>query len=252
MGRCAVIVIALGACSFRSAASPDATSVVVDAPRAHDAPEDVSIDGPTSGLCGGKIWEADFSTDPTLQDLNHDNVDDFAIRDGSPLPGVLAGGVWTLAGPAEPLDTRPLQNFTTRVIAQVRMRSTSVPTTHGAIMWLNVNYNGMTYTPVFIDAAMQVATGAGTITQTATVFTKATDGSEVAGTSAADLDLEMHDYTLDIDSAGARAHFTVDGIDLGMQVLTPDPLGGNDDRFATVQAYGGAAEFDEFRLEVCP
>ena len=252
MGRCAVIVVVLGACSFRSTAAPDAASVIVDAPVVHDTPDDVAIDGPTAGLCGGKIWEADFSTDPTTQDLNHDNVDDFVIRDGSPFPGVLAGGVWTLAAEAEPLDTRPLQNFTTRVIARVRMRSTSPPTTHGAIMWLNVNYNGTTFTPVFVDAAMKVASATGVITQTATLYTKASDGSEVAGASVADLDTGMHDYSLDIDSAAATAHYIVDGVDLGTQTLTPDPLGGNDDRFATVQANGGAAEFDEFRLEVCP
>jgi hypothetical protein len=97
-----------------------------------------------------------------------------------------------------------------------------------------------------------VASASGVVTQTATLYTKAADGSELAGASVADLDTGMHDYSLDVDSAAATAHYTVDGVDLGTQTLTPDPLGGNNDRFATVQANGGAAEFDAFRLEVCP
>lgn len=41
----------------------------------------------------------------------------------------------------------------------------------------------------------------------------------------------MHDITLDVDAGVATARFVVDRVDLGLQTLTSDQVGGNTDRF---------------------
>ena len=201
--------------------------------------------------CGGKLWHADFSVDPTTQDLNGDGVDDFAVRStGGPLPGTLGNGEWIdTNGPS--LDSQPKQPFTTRIVIDVTMANTTQPSSgHGTIMWINTAYTDTTFAPLFIDVQRN---GTGT-SQNVTVYDKSNPATEASidGFSVGD-DL-LHHYHLDIDPNALTYHLVMDGgvQDRGTHTYSSIPLSGNTDQWATVQAQGGTSAFDDFQVEVCP
>ncbi|MGE5182470.1 MAG: hypothetical protein ACM31C_10430 [Acidobacteriota bacterium] len=233
MRRLALVLV--GACSFdhgsRSATPPPA-----------DAPPDTPDATPAGTLCGGKVWLADFSTDPTT-------TPDFAMRDGQPLGGTLAGGVWTETMP-RPLDTQPRQPFLTRTLVHVRMRNTTMPQPGlaGAVFWINVDYDGTSFAPLYVDAALQAGG-----TQTATLFGKSGPSSPYAIAQVAFLDTGMHDYYLDIAPVQHVVTFTVDTLPQPPKAFTAFAAAGNTDEWATVVSESDTtSEFDYLRVEVCP
>ncbi|HEY5923874.1 MAG TPA: hypothetical protein VIV11_19480, partial [Kofleriaceae bacterium] len=72
-----------------------------------------SGDGPptdASGLCGGKVWFADFSGDPTTYNNNGDSVNDFRARNGTFPTSQLMSGEWRVPSAGiTPLDMQPFQ-----------------------------------------------------------------------------------------------------------------------------------------------
>jgi hypothetical protein len=239
---CALVATA---CSFRHGAmTSDSTSI--------DAAVDTSVvdtriaDAP--GVCNGKLWLADFSTDPTALDVNGDGVADWALRDGSSFPTAqLVGGVWSTPSASVALDTQPKQDFTTRVLIHVRMRNTTVGGARGAVFWINVGYDaGNSFAPLYVDAKLQ---GAGT--QTLSFWTKNAVGVEQLLDQATSLPPDFLDVDLDVDPTTLRVKYAGGGI-TGTSMLVRQPQGSATDKWATVVAYSGASEFDMVRVEVCP
>ena len=71
------------------------------------------------------LWSTEFDSDPTAQDVNGDGVGDWTVRGGGAVaPSSLSGGVWRTTTTV--LDTAPGCDFTNTVIADLRLRSTTV------------------------------------------------------------------------------------------------------------------------------
>lgn len=214
-----------------------------------DASADAQPDAAAT-LCGGKVWLADFSVDPTTIDLNGDSTLDFAMRDNGALGGTLAGDVWTQdATSIRPLDTEPKQDFATRTLVHVRMRNTSLPTAvHGAVAWINFGFTATSFAPVFVDAELQ-PNG----TQTGTLWGKSSTGAETELAEFTFLDAGMHDYYLDIDPTTYTVQFQIDQAVPVSRTRAPLPLNGNDDRWASIDAWSDTdAEYGYLRVEACP
>jgi hypothetical protein len=214
---------------------------------------DARIDGPanSTGVCNGKVWLADFTNDPTAEDLNGDGTNDWAIRNGGTLdPVQLFGGVWHLSSAGEPLDTQPKQAFTTRTIVDVRMRNTTTSGAKGAVFWINVDFDGTGFAPLFVDVKLQTNS-----TQTAYVMTKNVSAQEVVSATISNLPTGFIDVHLDIDPAMLKFSYTISdgassssGNNKSLTRLTSSAT----DQWATVIAFSGASEFDRVKVEVCP
>lgn len=246
------IVAALGGCGFQvGAGSADDGVVRIDAAgdAAGDGP-DGSPDGPSIGICAlPKIWEADFSGDPRALDVNGDGTPDWAIRAGNPMPGVVAGGVWTESVPPQaPLDTQPKQNFDTPTKVHVRMQNDVVGPGYGAVFWINVGYGDTMFAPIWMDLALQA-----NATESLTLYTKDPAQTPIILAGKIGLAPGMHDMTLTINPAGHTVHLQIDALPvIGPLAYTEIPVGGSDDRFATITAFSTTSEFDLVRVEVCP
>lgn len=79
--RFAVGALALAGCSFQL--DPAGLDDVVD------ARPDVGDPCPAP-----KVWEADFSSDPELLDINGDSIPDWDFRNGEARAGTLGNGLW--------------------------------------------------------------------------------------------------------------------------------------------------------------
>lgn len=239
-------LVLLAGCAFHrgAGAAPDGA---VGGDAARDAAADGSIDAVASA-CGGKVWFADFSTDPTTQDLNGDGVDDWALRDGTAFPtSQLANGVWSNPAVGKPLDTQPKQDFTTRVVVHVRLRDTGVGGAYGAVFWINVGYqSNNSFAPLFVGATLQANN-----TQTLEVHTKTVTGVETTLAQKGGYPPDFIDVDLDIDPQTLEASYAAPGLQ-GSSMLMRQPPGTATDKWATVIAYDGSADFDSVRVEVCP
>jgi len=236
----------LAACNFRTHEGPDAELSNGSDAAIRDA-ADAAVD--SAGACGGKLWIADFSTDPSQLDVNGDGVKDWALRDGSTFPtSQLSGGVWHVPSAGlPPLDTQPKQPFTTRTLVQARMRGTASNGARGAVFWINVGYQAdNSFAPLFVDAKLEVDN-----TLTLHVLTKTAAGLEQELAQHSGLPNDFVDFSIDIDPSTLRATFAGGGI-AGTYQLVQQAAGTATDQWATLTAYSTAAEFDAIRVEVCP
>lgn len=216
--------------------------------RALDAPK-LLMNG---SACGGAVWYADFSVDPTTIDLNGDGIDDFAVRGGGPLPGVLGGGMWTVPAASSPLDTQPKQPFTTRVVIDVTMQDlTRGSGAHSTVCWINTAYTSTTFAPLFVDVRRDSDEST---SQTISIYGKMGSNAVESSIDAFSFgDNNVHQYHLDIDPSALTYDLVVDGtMDRGSKTYYAIPLAGNDDQWATLDATGGNSVFEDFRVEVCP
>ena len=255
--RRVVLVCALAGCGFEHGAlgshAGDDASVGDDAATMDDAAvTDGQLDGPaiSTGVCSGKVWLADFTNDPTAEDLNGDGTNDWAIRNGGTLdPAQLFGGIWHIPQAGDPLDTQPKQNFTTRTIVDVRMRNTTTSGAKGAVFWINVGFNAGSFAPLFVDVKLQTDG-----TQTAYVMTKNASSQEVKSATITGLASGFVDVHLDIHPDTLKATYSInDGSGASSATINlVRPTQTADDRWATVVAFSGASEFDRVKVEVCP
>jgi len=246
-----IVLACVGGCGFSVAPGAGGEP---DAPRGIDSPAviDAAGDAPTldsppmPGLCGGKVWFADFSTDPTTFDNTGDGIDDWAMRDDSPFPiGELVAGEWsTPSASPQPLDTRPAQTFTTRTIIDVRMRSTTTSGARGAVFWINFGFDGTGYVALFVDVKRSSGTA-----QRIELVNKV-GATEDVFASATGLSLAAVDIQLDLDPSVPSVTYSAGGTS-GTRMLgrTTSTVAAS---WATLTAYSGAAAFDQVRVEVCP
>jgi hypothetical protein len=250
-----VVAVALAGCGFQHGAL--GSSQGDDAQLGDDAkPDDARaldtlLDGtPIANVCGGKIWLADFTNDPTAEDLNGDGTSDWAIRNGGTLDtNQLFGGVWHIPSAGSPLDTQPKQDFNTRTIVDVRMRNTTTSGAKGAVFWINVGFVAGSFAPLFVDVKLQTNSS-----QTAYVMTKNASSNEVVSGTVSGLSTGFVNVHLDILPATLEATYAIsDGGGSSSSVINlVRPTATADDRWATVIAFSGASEFDRVQVEVCP
>ncbi len=220
-----------------------------DFPVPPDAASDAVIGDASAASCGGTVWRADFSTDPTLLDDNGDGKPDWTSRGGGAFPTMqLVGGVWRSPSTAVPLDTNPVQDFTTRTLVHARMRGTdSDGGLLGAVAWVNVGYDAMgSYAPVFVDIRLGTD-GA----QTVSLHTKNAGGAVVTLAAQHVPTQELLDVTLDIDPANLRVTFASSAFE-GVYDLARLPPNSTREGFASVLGYDTSAEIDDIAIEVCP
>ncbi len=77
-------------------------------------------------------WQLDFDVDPTTQDVNYDDVDDWAVSpSGTFDTNQLSNGVWNVT---QVLGSRPLKDFLAPVTVNARLRATSTGGSGGGVM----------------------------------------------------------------------------------------------------------------------
>lgn len=229
-----------------------------------DAPRDTGgssdPDGPppptdAADECGGKRWVADFSSDPTVLDVNGDQIPDWIYRGGGAFPTVeLSNGVWHIpSANRPPLDTRPVNDFSTKTIVHARLKG-SLPNngTKGAVVYMNFAFTppiagNTTFATALVDAKKE-----NNGTQTLTLWTLDGGGNESAVSSTVGLPDQFLDVTIELDP-------TVPSVKLvGPTQSTLIPVvrrGGNDNgvaRFFSLLGYSTAGDFDYISIEVCP
>jgi hypothetical protein len=218
-----------------------------DAATAHDASAGGSDAGSRFPTCTvAKRWALDFNSDPTLYDGDGDGVHDWTLRGGGGFPSAeLGGGVWHSMG-GVPIDSRPLDDFSTRTLVDVRMRSLSVPASHrGAVFWINVNEGAPEFSAVFVSLVLEPGGG-----QTLTLFGKSSGATEVPLATFPNLPEAFVDLHLDIDPNGRTVAIWIGGV---FQNTYPFPLTGapNGDRFASLLSWEGTSEFDSLDVRSC-
>jgi len=193
------------------------------------------------------VWLADFSADPTTVNGNGDGTNDWAMRDMGTLPGTLASGVWTEPGtPTRPLDSQPKQDFATPTRVDVRMRNSTRTGNYGAVFWINVDYTTTTFAPLYVNA-QRLTNGAG---HEVTLYGKTDAATSVVLVQATLIPFDFVDVSLDIRPATNTVTVAFNGVSVD-RTYTEIPRAGNDDRWATVLAWGADADFDLVRVEVC-
>jgi hypothetical protein len=214
---------------------------------AMDAAAGGSDAGPRFPTCTvAKRWTLDFDSDPTLYDGDGDGIHDWTLRGGGGFPSAeLGGGVWHSMG-GVPIDSRPLDDFSTRTLVDVRMRSLSVPASHrGAVFWINVNESAPEFSAVFASLVLEPGGG-----QTLTLFGKSSGAIEVPLATFPNLPESFVDLHLDIDPSARTVAVWIGGV---FQNTYPFPLSGapNGDRFVSLLSWEGTSEFDSLDVRRC-
>jgi hypothetical protein len=257
----AVLLIAAG-CGFQTAAGTAIDDARDDAPRDGtvidgDGSPLPMIDAPIdsmSGECGGKRWVADFSSDPTVLDVNGDQIPDWIYRGGGTFPtSQLSGGIWHIpSATLPPLDMRPAQDFTTRTIVRLRLKG-ALPNSgsKGAVFYMNVGFTapvaGMTtYATLLVDAKRE-----NNATQTLSLWVMDTTGAETRPAMTSGLPDQFQDVKLDIDPVLLNVTVTTPG-QIGTYSLFRQPPTSISPRFFSALGYSTAGDFDFVSVEVCP
>ncbi|HQL53943.1 MAG TPA: prepilin-type N-terminal cleavage/methylation domain-containing protein [Phycisphaerae bacterium] len=176
-------------------AGADATSQVTASARALNTPE--VLDG---------YWEADFSANPTVLDVNADGVGDWVRRDGQPFnAATLSGGVWDVDNT---LDSQPNCDFTALTTIDLRLRNTS---TIGdpVVFTFNADWVGSNVAPLLIRLQRK-ADG----TQTLRVYGQTDTATDVKLAQAAGLQ-DFVTLRLLIDPGRNSVNVRVNGTEVG-------------------------------------
>jgi hypothetical protein len=239
-----------GASGASDRGGTDAMSGALDRGVAAEAPAS-PVAWPLPLPCAPSIsWFADFSSDPTRQDLNGDQVEDWAIRDGSPFDATrLVDGIWISPTAAyQHLDTRPKRSFQGRAVGDIRMRATSAGSADcGASFWLWVGET--TSSAMLISACVALEAGAQRIR---------VSGQDATQANALLLE-HRHPSTdffflrLDVDDASDQVTVYLDSQRLGTYAVPPWPfqVGNEGQMFSTVTSKYGDGEYDAVRVVEC-
>jgi hypothetical protein len=244
--------------------APDAPSAVGDAgveggpieaqAEAAPTPVDAGPDGADAGLypsCSSVAirWDFEFTSDPTMIDAldgSADGTPDWTVRGGGAFPvSELDGGVWWSAMQT-PLDTRPLDDFSNRVIVDVRMLSATVaPPNRGAVFWINLNEDAPQFAALFASAVAQPDGG-----QAVTLFGKPDANAEAPIVTFSNLPSSFINLHLDIDPTTLRVGLWIDQTFEGTYSFPPTGAP-NADEFATLLSWTGLSGFASVRIVEC-
>jgi type II secretory pathway pseudopilin PulG len=191
-------------------------------------------------LCLGQ-WEADFSCDPTALDTGGDGAGDWVVHGGGTFPtSGLSGGVWQTTTAA--IDTSPACNFAAPTIVDLRMRSAAAGAS--AVFLINSDRVGTVCVPLMATLKLEPEG-----TQTLTVSRKKSTGVFETLIVARGLPSALVDLRLVIDPVVHSVSVTANGGFIGTYGYGV-PATSTTDKFASIYASGGAAEFDYVRIHV--
>jgi hypothetical protein len=223
--------------------APDTSTVPVEA-----GPDGGGVDANVYPSCSSTAisWVFSFNSDPTKYDGNGDGILDWTVRDGGAFPVAdLDGGVW-YSSMQTPLDTRPLNDFSNRVIVDVRFLSATVaPSNRGAVFWINLNENGPQFSALFASAVAQADGG-----QALTLFGKPDAAAEAPIVSFPNLGSTFIDLHLDVDPTNLDVGLWIDGTFQGTYSF-PQTGAPNADHFATLLSWQGLSEFQSVSIVEC-
>ncbi|MCX5654444.1 MAG: type II secretion system protein [Planctomycetota bacterium] len=186
-------------------------------------------------------WEADFSSNPTTLDANGDGAGDWVVHGGGTFPtSGLSGGVWQTTTAA--IDTSPACDFAAATVVDLRMRSAAAGAS--AVFLINSDHVGTVCVPLTATLKLE-AEG----TQTLTVSRKKSDGTFESLITASGLPSAFVDLRLVIDTAAHSVSVTANGSFVGTYGYGA-PAVSTTDKFASIYASGGTAEFDYARIRV--
>jgi hypothetical protein len=221
----------------RDASSPGDTSADVSLPEAQaDA-------GPYPSCSSIAIrWDSTFTSDPT----SGDGGPDWAVRGGGAFPvGELDGAVWWSAMQT-PIDTRPLDDFSHRVIADVRFLNATVSASNrGAVFWINVNEDGPQFSALFASTVAQSDGG-----QALTLFGKPDAAAEAPIVTFSNLPSTFIDLHLDVDPTTLQVGLWIDQTFRGTYSFPPTGAP-NADHFATLLSWTGLSGFASVSVVEC-
>jgi hypothetical protein len=178
----------------------------------------------------------DFDRDPTTTNGNGDAVADWAVTGSGTFDATkLANGIWTATGA---IETRPLANFTTTTIVDVRCRNTTTGG-NGAVLRINADRQGSTYAPLLVYVQRQ-ADG----TQTLTLNGKPSDAATTLLFSHSKLSSGFVRYRLTILPNNDLVNLQINGEDQGTFMYPTYAPSSTTDGYVTLYADTSAAEFD--------
>ncbi len=222
---------------------PDTSTLPVEA-----GPDGGGVDASLYPSCASIAisWVFSFNSDPTAYDGNGDGILDWTVRGGGAFPvAELDGGVW-YSSTSTPLDTRPLNDFSNRVIVDVRFLSATVaPSNRGAVFWINLNENGPQFSALFASAVAQADGG-----QALTLFGKPDASAEAPIVSFSNLGSTFIDLHLDVDPTSLNVGLWIDGTFQGTYSF-PQTGPPNTDHFATLLSWTGLSEFQSVSIVEC-
>ncbi|MEM9457175.1 MAG: hypothetical protein AAGF11_23560 [Myxococcota bacterium] len=193
-----------------------------------------------------RSWVADFSADPTQEDLDGDGMADWVLRSdpGASLdPAELQDGIW-LAAPNRELDTQPLYDFSTRTIIQVRMMAASSASVQ---VWINFDPDADTLASVYLDQP-QVPSNR----QNVRLYTKPNDPEGERLKNVRGLDHVMIESVVELDPEAGEVSLWVDGRHEGTYSYLRRPIPSHGaDLFATVVARDDVGQIDSIRVDAC-
>jgi hypothetical protein len=223
----------------------DAGTPFVDAD-AGDAHDDADAGFYPACSTIAKSWVFAFTSDPTAYDGNGDGIFDWTVRGGGAFPtSELDGGVWWSAM-GTPLDTRPLDDFSKRVLVDVRFLSTAVVAPNrGAVFWINVNENGPLFSALFASAVAQPDGG-----QALTLYGKPDASAETQIATFPDLPSTFLDLHLDVDPTSLTVGVWIDQSFEGTYSF-PTTGAPNTDPFATLLSWTGLSGFASVSVVEC-
>ena len=188
------------------------------------------------------VWEADFSADPTLIDLNGDAVTDWIANGGLPFEVVqLDTGLYWADGD---LDTNPANDFTQPTTVELRLRDFADDGGSGGVK-LHVDRTGDTY--AFIKAEVKLFGGQQNL---AVSYTHPTFGVVVLVSETASPG-EFFDLRLLVDPTQDTVNINIDDKDRGTFQYTRMTKGGTAHAITLYEtAVISGVQFDWVRVRV--
>jgi hypothetical protein len=222
-----------------SSTGPGATTSV-----ASSSDDDASSTGDHGGPgCGGIYWSAALDVDPTTLDDNTDGIADWSFgQRGFPVESLVAGA-WQ-AEPEQWLRTAPDDDFATRVLATMRMRTIEIGT-RGATFFVNMGQDDESLTRLWVNIALE---DDGTQSLAVGGFVDEMDAMPLLVVPG--LGADFIEVALDADVATGTVAINIDGNDYAPIVLPS--YEGSSPRVAGIGARAVVGEIDAVSVERCP
>ncbi len=187
-------------------------------------------------------WRTDFNADPTATNANGDSVADWALAGGGAFnTSSLIGGVWYSDGA---LESRPLSDFTTTTVVEVRCRNTTTGG-NGAVVRVNADRQGGQYAPLLVYVQRQ-ADGS----QTLSLHGRTSDAATKLLVSRTNLAGAFLRFRLTILPQNNVVNLAINDEDQGTYSYPTYVPASSSDRYLTLYADTSQAQFDYVDVRV--
>jgi hypothetical protein len=106
------------------------------------------------------VWQADFTSDPTMLELNGDAQPDWVEGDGNSFStNERSGGLCTPPFYSDVLDTNPKPDFKERTILTGNLRSTEVSNQRVTVFLISLDYTVADFAPILSECNYSPTSG---------------------------------------------------------------------------------------------